>query len=167
MAHPSLTPGRGSGPWSAYVSMFSSRIHNVLSIVQIHNIGWAGLIRVDGTTYRWLGAPLNMNATTTATPQITPTRTILTVQAGPMQLTATFLTPIEVRRILSAIICDSCFHSHRTGSANLCPSPTCLSRCLLRTANPTASRSTQTSAPVRFRLRLASAYPGTQADRAT
>ncbi|TFY62886.1 hypothetical protein EVJ58_g3577 [Rhodofomes roseus] len=60
-----------------------------------HNNGWAGLVRVDSITYRWLGAAPGMNATTRTSSQVTPTRTIWTVKAGPMTLNITFLTPIE------------------------------------------------------------------------
>ncbi|KAH9935633.1 uncharacterized protein B0H18DRAFT_1082345 [Fomitopsis serialis] len=60
-----------------------------------HNNGWAGLVRVDGDTYRWLGAAPGMNDTNLTRSQVTPTRTVWTIQAGPMSLTVTFLTPIE------------------------------------------------------------------------
>ncbi|TBU41779.1 hypothetical protein BD309DRAFT_964560 [Dichomitus squalens] len=59
-------------------------------------IGWAGKIRVDGTTYKWLGNDPNGGAPANVTNvQFTPTRTIFVMQAGPMNLTVTFLTPIE------------------------------------------------------------------------
>ena len=66
-------------------------------------VGWVGLIRVDGTTYQWFGnssytyesaGPFKCNVTST---QITPTRTVQFVQAGPLNMTLTFLSPIEVR----------------------------------------------------------------------
>ncbi|KAH9942459.1 uncharacterized protein BXZ73DRAFT_88030 [Epithele typhae] len=58
--------------------------------------GWAGKIRVDGTAYAWLGAdriPANQSIVNNV--QITPTRTIYVMQAGPMNVTVTFLSPIE------------------------------------------------------------------------
>lgn len=64
-------------------------------------LGWAGHIRVDGTNYRWLGddaqapsIPGNLTGK-----QFTPTRSIFQVQAGPMNLNVTFLSPIEVRSL--------------------------------------------------------------------
>ncbi|KAI0958924.1 hypothetical protein AcV7_004605 [Taiwanofungus camphoratus] len=60
-----------------------------------HILGWAGHIRIDNTTYRWFGNYPGPNATTMTNFQLTPTRTIMNIQAGPMNLTATFLTPIE------------------------------------------------------------------------
>ncbi|KAK7685151.1 hypothetical protein QCA50_011514 [Cerrena zonata] len=61
------------------------------------NLGWEGLVRVDNQAYQWLGKapginPVSANVTNI---QITPTRTIYTYAAGPAQLTATFLSPIE------------------------------------------------------------------------
>ena len=62
-------------------------------------LGWRGKIRVDGKTYSWLGGidtmDPEMNATVTGT-LFTPTRTIFTITAGQMNLTVTFLSPIEV-----------------------------------------------------------------------
>ncbi|KZT10711.1 uncharacterized protein LAESUDRAFT_643898 [Laetiporus sulphureus 93-53] len=58
-------------------------------------LGWAGHIRIDNETYRWLGAYDGPLATNLTSVQVTPTRTIYSVQAGRMDLTITFLTPIE------------------------------------------------------------------------
>ncbi|KAI0705088.1 hypothetical protein C8T65DRAFT_577862 [Cerioporus squamosus] len=59
-------------------------------------MGWAGKIRVDGTTYGWMGQDGIGNGSATVTDvQITPTRSIFLMQAGPMNLTVTFLSPIE------------------------------------------------------------------------
>ncbi|KIK65821.1 hypothetical protein GYMLUDRAFT_239519 [Collybiopsis luxurians FD-317 M1] len=64
-------------------------------------LGWAGLLRVDGAYYNWLGADPNVkpNATlNTATLngyQVTPTRSILSLSAGLMAINITFLSPIE------------------------------------------------------------------------
>ncbi|KAI0367422.1 DUF1793-domain-containing protein [Pilatotrama ljubarskyi] len=59
-------------------------------------MGWSGSIRVDGQTYEWMGSaytpPFAANITSV---QITPTRSIFMMQAGPMDLTVTFLSPIE------------------------------------------------------------------------
>ncbi|KAF8885602.1 DUF1793-domain-containing protein [Infundibulicybe gibba] len=56
-------------------------------------LGWMGYIRIDGITWEWLGPPgRSGNLTKT---EITPTRTILTFVAGPMEVEVTFLSPIE------------------------------------------------------------------------
>ncbi|KAJ7875615.1 hypothetical protein B0H13DRAFT_1632648 [Mycena leptocephala] len=60
-----------------------------------HTLGWAGYIKVDGLTWHWLGNPGPGNASTWLATEVTPTRTILTVQAGPMRLNVTFLSPVE------------------------------------------------------------------------
>ncbi|KAI0335017.1 DUF1793-domain-containing protein [Cubamyces sp. BRFM 1775] len=59
-------------------------------------IGWAGKIRVDGQTYAWLGGDDNPPSVANITNvQVTPTRSIFVMQAGPMNVTVTFLSPIE------------------------------------------------------------------------
>ncbi|KAF7329563.1 hypothetical protein MKEN_00219200 [Mycena kentingensis (nom. inval.)] len=60
-----------------------------------HIMGWAGYIRVDGVAFHWLGAPIPGNSSTFQSATVTPTRTILKVQAGPVALNVTFLSPIE------------------------------------------------------------------------
>ncbi|KAJ6479162.1 hypothetical protein DFH09DRAFT_1215072, partial [Mycena vulgaris] len=60
-----------------------------------HILGWAGYIKVDGSTWQWLGKPGGSNASTWISTEITPTRTIMTVKAGPMLLNVTFLSPVE------------------------------------------------------------------------
>ncbi|KAJ7911892.1 hypothetical protein B0H13DRAFT_1614136 [Mycena leptocephala] len=59
-----------------------------------HTLGWAGYIKVDGAVFHWLG-DLGPNASTWLATQVTPTRTIFTVKAGPMELNVTFLSPVE------------------------------------------------------------------------
>ena len=63
-------------------------------------MGWAGSIRVDNVSYSWLGADAprsDLNFTIPVTNvQITPTRSIYVMTAGPMNITVTFLSPIEV-----------------------------------------------------------------------
>ncbi|KAK7045340.1 hypothetical protein VNI00_007589 [Paramarasmius palmivorus] len=71
-------------------------------------LGWGGFIRVDGSVYEWMGrafydddlkftlaegkekAAANVRGIT-----ITPTRTIYSLSAGPVQFNITFLSPIE------------------------------------------------------------------------
>ncbi|GJE95222.1 DUF5127 domain-containing protein [Phanerochaete sordida] len=60
-------------------------------------LGLGGNIRVDNKpdpVYSWSGAGAP-NATTVVNLQITPTRTIMTLTAGPVDLNVTFLSPIE------------------------------------------------------------------------
>jgi hypothetical protein len=61
---------------------------------------WTVLVRVDGLTYSFLGDVLPnlhhgiVNLTYTV---MIPTQTMVTAQAGPMQVNLIFLNPIEVR----------------------------------------------------------------------
>ena len=66
-------------------------------------LGWAVFVRVDGLSYSFLGdeglvpgGPLNDSVNLTNI-VVTPTQTVVTAQAGPMQVNLTFLIPIEVR----------------------------------------------------------------------
>jgi hypothetical protein len=67
--------------------------------------GWEGLIRVDETTYEWMGAasggsspPVShvakQNSVTT-----TPTQTVFSLTAGPVNVNVTFLSPVEYNDI--------------------------------------------------------------------
>ncbi|PIL35880.1 hypothetical protein GSI_01540 [Ganoderma sinense ZZ0214-1] len=58
-------------------------------------MGWSGKIRVNGTTYKWMGQDTTGTAATVTNIQVTPTRTIFVLQAGPMNVTVTFLSPVE------------------------------------------------------------------------
>ncbi|GJE95238.1 DUF5127 and DUF4965 domain-containing protein [Phanerochaete sordida] len=61
-------------------------------------LGWVGLIRVDNVTYGWLEGGGNPNGELLATlrnVQVTPTRTIVQMVAGPVDFNVTFLSPIE------------------------------------------------------------------------
>ncbi|PIL35870.1 hypothetical protein GSI_01530 [Ganoderma sinense ZZ0214-1] len=58
-------------------------------------MGWSGKIRVNGTTYRWMGDDATGTAANVTNVQITPTRSIFVMQAGPMNVTVTFLSPVE------------------------------------------------------------------------
>ena len=56
----------------------------------------SGLVRIDSnTTVKWLGQD-SFNHTVLSNIQLTPTKTIFSLTAGPIDLTVTFLSPIEV-----------------------------------------------------------------------
>ncbi|KAG9081933.1 hypothetical protein FS749_007281 [Ceratobasidium sp. UAMH 11750] len=60
-------------------------------------LGWAGYVRVDGKVYTFLGAP-NVAGPTLATQksmQFTATKSIFVMSAGPVDITVTFLSPVE------------------------------------------------------------------------
>ncbi|KAI0289968.1 DUF1793-domain-containing protein [Russula brevipes] len=61
-------------------------------------LGWSVLVRVDNVTYSFLGDPVSSVTNDTANLTsivVTPTQTNVTAQAGPMQVSLTFLNPIE------------------------------------------------------------------------
>ncbi|PIL35889.1 hypothetical protein GSI_01549 [Ganoderma sinense ZZ0214-1] len=58
-------------------------------------MGWTGKVRVNGTTYKWMGQDGAGTPANVTNIQATPTRTIFVVQAGPMNVTITFLSPVE------------------------------------------------------------------------
>ena len=60
-------------------------------------MGWTGKIRVNGMTYKWMGMDGAGTSANVSNIQVTPTRTIFVMQAGPMNVTITFLSPVEVR----------------------------------------------------------------------
>ena len=59
--------------------------------------GWAGLIRVDGTVYSWMGSP-QLNTSVIAADQTsftyTATSSVFVLTAGNVTITATFLSPV-------------------------------------------------------------------------
>ena len=68
-----------------------------LTELSFQNLGWEAMVRVDDKTYQWLG--LSGTFPTQADmsdKQITPTQTIFNFSAGPAEVTATFLSPVEV-----------------------------------------------------------------------
>lgn len=60
-------------------------------------LGWTGLARIDGITYSWLGDAQDVLTSNVTNVNITATRTTFTLEAGPLELVVTFLSPIEVR----------------------------------------------------------------------
>jgi Domain of unknown function (DUF5127)/Domain of unknown function (DUF4964) len=63
-------------------------------------VGWSGLVRVDNTTYEWLGyassALANIEPVVTESIEYTATRSIYTLTAGKVGLNVTFLTPVTL-----------------------------------------------------------------------
>ncbi|KAH9926279.1 uncharacterized protein BXZ73DRAFT_49533 [Epithele typhae] len=58
--------------------------------------GWRGQIRIDGAVYTWLGADSSGSVVpNVVSTEVTPTRSVFVMQAGPMNLTVTFLSPVE------------------------------------------------------------------------
>jgi hypothetical protein len=63
-------------------------------------LGWSVLVRVDGLTYSFLGDVVSNLVNGTVNSSFFgfgPANTLLTGQAGPMQVNLTFFSPIEVR----------------------------------------------------------------------
>ncbi|EIW62026.1 DUF1793-domain-containing protein [Trametes versicolor FP-101664 SS1] len=62
-------------------------------------LGWAGFAKVDGVTFNWLGTPAvagtTFNKATQKSLQFTSTQSIFVMTAGPVDLTVTFLSPVE------------------------------------------------------------------------
>ncbi|KAF2659697.1 glutaminase GtaA [Lophiostoma macrostomum CBS 122681] len=57
--------------------------------------GWTGLIRVDGKTFTWMGAPANIEAASQVAYEYTSTRSIFTIHVDDkVSLTVTFLSPL-------------------------------------------------------------------------
>ncbi|KAJ6577372.1 hypothetical protein B0H19DRAFT_1229523 [Mycena capillaripes] len=60
-----------------------------LNVFPLQTLGWAGFVNVDGTTYSFLGNPV-----------FTSTQSTFVMTAGPIQLTANFLSPVEPANLL-------------------------------------------------------------------
>ncbi len=59
------------------------------------NTGWQGFIRVDGTTYNWMGAAPGPSPVTQTSFKYTATSSIFTFDvSGKVTMTLTFLSPI-------------------------------------------------------------------------
>ncbi|TCD67396.1 hypothetical protein EIP91_012431 [Steccherinum ochraceum] len=71
-----------------------------------NHLGLYGSIRVDGIAYKWVGGDSpGLNLTSRVDLQITPTRTMYTLQAGPsMLINVTFMTPIETEDLVTQSI---------------------------------------------------------------
>lgn len=66
-------------------------------------IGWAGIVRVDGTSYTFLGDPAvssssgTLNKATQNAARFTATMSVFEMTAGSVDVNVTFLSPVEVR----------------------------------------------------------------------
>ncbi|THV08423.1 DUF1793-domain-containing protein [Dendrothele bispora CBS 962.96] len=62
-------------------------------------LGWAGFVNVDGTSYNFLGVPavpdVSFQKATQTSFTFTSTQSIFVLSAGPVELTVTFLSPVE------------------------------------------------------------------------
>ncbi|KAJ7368431.1 DUF1793-domain-containing protein [Mycena albidolilacea] len=62
-------------------------------------LGWAGFVKVDGTNYAFLGIPAVSGTTFSQAVQrssvFTSTQSIFVLSAGPVNITVTFLSPVE------------------------------------------------------------------------
>ncbi|KAJ6452366.1 DUF1793-domain-containing protein [Mycena vulgaris] len=61
-------------------------------------VGWAGFVKVDGISYVFLGAPsvpATFSRATQKSSRFTSTQSIFVLSAGPVDLTVTFLSPVE------------------------------------------------------------------------
>jgi len=58
-------------------------------------VGWAGIIRVDGTPYTWMGAPNGPALVTQTAFEYTSTRSVFTMDvAGKVEMNITFMSPV-------------------------------------------------------------------------
>ncbi|KAI0952144.1 hypothetical protein AcV7_008040 [Taiwanofungus camphoratus] len=68
-------------------------------------LGWAGYVKVDGTTYNFLGVP-NVPGTQSQEAvqkslEFTSTQSIFVLTAGPIDLTVSFLSPVEPSNLIN------------------------------------------------------------------
>ncbi|KAH9899948.1 DUF1793-domain-containing protein [Cubamyces lactineus] len=68
-------------------------------------VGWAGFAKVDGVAYNWLGDPaipdVNFTKATQKSFEFTSTQSIFVMTAGPVDLTITFLSPVEPSNLVN------------------------------------------------------------------
>ncbi|KAJ3526138.1 hypothetical protein NMY22_g10284 [Coprinellus aureogranulatus] len=58
-------------------------------------LNWTGYVRVDGQVWQWLGNDTTIQPATATGTYLTATRTTFTMDAGPMALNVSFLSPVE------------------------------------------------------------------------
>lgn len=66
----------------------------------LQDLSWIVTIRVDGSGFLLQGYHVNYTSADTVGVYITPTRTIFTLDAGPVRVNLTYLSPIEVIHFL-------------------------------------------------------------------
>ena len=92
----------GRSAWKARYLFITSRVSTKTTETDIQHCSIAGLIRIDQKlTFIWLGSPSDdlsgFNRSVLTNIELTPTRTIMNMTAGPIDLSVTFFSPIEVR----------------------------------------------------------------------
>jgi hypothetical protein len=77
-----------------------------LDTSSLHQLsGRTALLRIDGVTHSVFGQLALANRSNVTGSFITPTRTIFTLDVGPVEVSVTFLSPIEVRVEESLVKC--------------------------------------------------------------
>ncbi|THH06365.1 hypothetical protein EW145_g4138 [Phellinidium pouzarii] len=94
---PYLSCWLAQGPGAALNDVWPSFWTNTI-------LGWAGFVRVDNIVYSFLGAPAVQGATFSKAVQksmeFTATQSTFVLTAGPVDLTATFLSPVEPKDLV-------------------------------------------------------------------
>ncbi|PPQ99075.1 hypothetical protein CVT24_003635 [Panaeolus cyanescens] len=71
-------------------------------------VGWAGFVKVDGKAYSFLGAPgvpnVSFSKAVQKSSKFTPTQSIFVLSAGPVDITVTFLSPVEPKDLVKQSI---------------------------------------------------------------
>ncbi|KAJ7275825.1 hypothetical protein C8J57DRAFT_1466503 [Mycena rebaudengoi] len=103
-SHHNATNPVSSWPATQHVWIISicAETSVLIAPIYVQILGWAGYIKVDGVAWMWLRIPVSGNANTWLQTEITPTRIIISVKAGPMLLNITFLSPVELYADISA-----------------------------------------------------------------
>ena len=76
-------------------TIFSGTQTPTLMLNRGQYIGWTGLIRVDGNTFTWMGAPKDIEAASQVAFEYTSTKSIFTIEVDDkVVVKVTFLSPL-------------------------------------------------------------------------
>ena len=103
-------PSNTSGNTTTNAEFFAKAVRHLnsfllvihLSICRLHTpslhqlSGRTALLRIDGVIHSIFGQPALANRSNVTGSFITPTRTVFTLDVGPVEVSVTFLSPIEV-----------------------------------------------------------------------
>jgi hypothetical protein len=106
-------PSNTSGITTTSAEFFAKAVRHVNSLllaihlrISLHQLsGRTALLRIDGVTHSIFGQLALANRSNVTGSFITPTRTIFTLDVGPVEVSVTFLSPIEVRVEVSLFKC--------------------------------------------------------------